>query len=66
LEPLRHPSIQDNPYLIVLTPRNGGHVGFVAAEIDGEDRFWAENRLVEFCRLMVQKMEDDEGRGNRK
>lgn len=51
-EPLRHPSIKANPYLLLLAPQNGGHVGFVASETEGEDRFWAENRIVEFCALV--------------
>lgn len=50
--PLLHPSVKENPYLLLLAPQNGGHVGFVAAEADGEDRFWAENRVVEFCKLL--------------
>jgi predicted alpha/beta-fold hydrolase len=60
-EPLRHPSIKENPYLLLLAPQHGGHVGFVASETEGEDRFWAENRLVEFCRLMVLESEGDDG-----
>lgn len=51
-DPLRHTSIVENPHIILLTPRCGGHVGFVGAETNGEDRFWAENRIVEFCRLV--------------
>jgi predicted alpha/beta-fold hydrolase len=46
----------DNPYLLLLAPRHGGHVGFIATrasrEEDDEDHFWAENRVVEFCRLL--------------
>ena len=49
--PFRHPSIAENPYLIFLAPERGGHVGFVSAETNGEDRFWVENRVVEFCKL---------------
>ncbi|HEY1403743.1 MAG TPA: alpha/beta fold hydrolase [Pyrinomonadaceae bacterium] len=50
---LRHPSVRTNPNLILLAPRHGGHVGFVAdGNTTGEDRFWAENRLVEFCERM--------------
>ncbi|HKP73827.1 MAG TPA: alpha/beta fold hydrolase [Pyrinomonadaceae bacterium] len=49
----RHSSLNSNPYVILLAPRHGGHVGFVADDhAPGEDRFWAENRLVEFCRLL--------------
>jgi len=51
-QPFRDPSIAENPYLIFLAPENGGHVGFIGAETNGEDRFWMENRLVEFCKLV--------------
>jgi predicted alpha/beta-fold hydrolase len=36
----------------LLGPEQGGHVAFLSAnEQNGEDRFWAENRVVEFCKL---------------
>ncbi|MGI9165097.1 MAG: YheT family hydrolase [Pyrinomonadaceae bacterium] len=84
-EPLRHPSIAANPYILLLDPERGGHVAFLASrpsrvnrdpvtrdaretqefepELSGndsrfpnhysatEDRFWAENRMVEFFTL---------------
>ncbi|MDT4968822.1 MAG: uncharacterized protein QOJ64_3559 [Acidobacteriota bacterium] len=53
-EPFRDPAIAANPYLIFLAPENGGHVGFLSAETNGEDRFWVENRAVEFCKLIHQ------------
>lgn len=56
-EPLRHASIEQNPYIILLAPESGGHVGFVAAEGNGEDRFWAENRIVEFCGLVHEGLQ---------
>jgi len=47
---LRHPSVGANPAIIMLAPMHGGHVGFVGdGKTSGEDRFWAENRLIEFC-----------------
>jgi hypothetical protein len=50
---LRHPSVGANPNLLLLAPRHGGHVGFVSdGNTAGEDRFWAENRLIEFCERM--------------
>ncbi|HYE63932.1 MAG TPA: hypothetical protein VD966_00025, partial [Pyrinomonadaceae bacterium] len=52
----RHPSVTDNPSVLLLAPPRGGHVGFVAARVNGEDRFWAENRLVEFCGLVHQRL----------
>lgn len=48
--PLRDPSIAANPYVLLIAPERGGHVAFVSAT-SGEDRFWAESRLVEFCRM---------------
>ncbi len=49
-----HPSITNNPYIVFIAPPHGGHVAFVAAR-DGnpENRFWAENRIVEFCQLIL-------------
>jgi predicted alpha/beta-fold hydrolase len=46
--PLRDPSIASNPYVLLIATERGGHVAFVSAS-PGEGRFWAENRLVEFC-----------------
>jgi predicted alpha/beta-fold hydrolase len=51
-DPLRHPSVAENPFILLLDPLHGGHVGFVAADTTGEDRFWAENRITQFCRLI--------------
>lgn len=48
----RDPAIENNPDVLLLTPTQGGHVGFIADDGRGEDRFWAENRVVEFCRLV--------------
>jgi predicted alpha/beta-fold hydrolase len=54
---LRHPSVGANPNLILLAPRHGGHVGFVSdGNTPGEDRFWAENRLIEFCERMRKEL----------
>ena len=58
-QPFRDPSIAENPYLIFLAPENGGHVGFIGAETTGEDRFWMENRIVEFCKLAHARQKDD-------
>ncbi|HVG28627.1 MAG TPA: alpha/beta fold hydrolase [Pyrinomonadaceae bacterium] len=49
----RDPSLRANPCVAFLAPLHGGHVGFMAdGAARGEDRFWAENRVVEFCRLV--------------
>jgi predicted alpha/beta-fold hydrolase len=45
----------DNPYLLLVKTEKGGHVAFVGAKTNSEDRFWAENRAVEFCNLVEQQ-----------
>ena len=54
--PLRDPSIDANPYVLKLAPKRGGHVAFISDEATakGEDRFWAENRLIDFCRAVSE------------
>jgi predicted alpha/beta-fold hydrolase len=60
---LRHPNVGANPNLILLAPRHGGHVGFVSdGNTAGEDRFWAENRIIEFCERMKGETENRKGR----
>jgi predicted alpha/beta-fold hydrolase len=55
--PFRDPSIAENPYLVFLAPEHGGHVGFLGADSNGEDRFWMENRVVEFCKLVYERLD---------
>src|SRR6185503_13562646 len=47
--PLTDPSISANPFVLVVATEKGGHVAFVSANVEDGDRFWAENRLVDFC-----------------
>jgi predicted alpha/beta-fold hydrolase len=52
--PLRNEKLAANPNILLLDPERGGHVAFISSERNGdEDRFWAENRAVEFCSLCV-------------
>lgn len=51
-EPLRDPSIAANPYVLLIATERGGHVAFLSST-PGEDRFWAESRLVEFCKMVA-------------
>lgn len=54
--PLRAASVKENSYVLLLAPEHGGHVGFLNDRTNGdEDRFWAENRVVEFCKLLDEK-----------
>jgi predicted alpha/beta-fold hydrolase len=41
-------SIQRNKNILVTAPRHGGHCGFLQLAHNGEDLFWAENRIVDF------------------
>ena len=40
--------------------RQGGHVGYLEQDLLGGDidRFWAENRLIDFFRLARQTLPD--------
>ncbi|HKR59645.1 MAG TPA: alpha/beta fold hydrolase, partial [Pyrinomonadaceae bacterium] len=53
--PLADPKVAQNPYILLVAPVQGGHVAFVGSETDHEDRFWAENRVIEFCKLVVKE-----------
>jgi len=51
-DPMRDPSIASNPYVLLLATEQGGHVAFVSAST-GEGRFWAESRIIDFCKLIA-------------
>ena len=42
------PLIQRHPQIQVIAPRHGGHCGFFHWAHNGEDPYWAENRIVDF------------------
>jgi predicted alpha/beta-fold hydrolase len=48
VEPFLDAAIADNPDVLLVLTRRGGHVGFLSDRTEGEDRHWAENRLVDF------------------
>jgi len=50
-EPLRDPVFAENPYILMIATKRGGHVAFISSATGNEDRFWAENRMVEFFQL---------------
>ena len=43
-----HSAIHENPCIELVTSKHGGHCAFISNE-RGDARFWAENRVVEFC-----------------
>ncbi len=42
------PALRKNPHIQLLAPERGGHCAFIS-RFAGDERFWAEARLVEFC-----------------
>lgn len=58
-ESFRAPTLTQNSNLILLTPRHGGHAGFISSRIEKEDCFWAENRVVEFAQHSSRLLQRD-------
>jgi len=44
--------IAENPFVLLMGPKHGGHVAFCGVRQADEDRAWAENRAVEFCKSL--------------
>lgn len=42
------PALRNNPAITLVAPTHGGHCGFFQRSRAGEDRYWAENRLLDF------------------
>lgn len=55
--PLRGEQFASNPHIFVLKTLHGGHTGFVNFRKTGDDldRHWAQNRAMEFFRLLEAK-----------
>ena len=43
-----NPALQHNSNITLMAVESGGHCGFFQCRQPGEDRYWAENRLIEF------------------
>jgi len=51
--PLVCPAVEENPRLMLALSKRGGHGAFVEGSRRDIDRSWAENRVVDFFRLLV-------------
>ncbi|HKX30008.1 MAG TPA: alpha/beta fold hydrolase [Blastocatellia bacterium] len=51
-EPFTDRRVTGNPSVFLSGSKYGGHVAFCGRRRPGEDRAWAENRAVEFCRRL--------------
>lgn len=49
----KDPRLKTNSSVLLLATRHGGHVAFCGRRQPDEDRAWAENRAVEFCRFLA-------------
>ena len=47
-EATRASGVERNPAILFKAPKHGGHCGFISDQ-GGSERFWAEQRVVEFC-----------------
>jgi hypothetical protein len=47
-EAIRASGAEQNPAIVFYASRYGGHCGFISNEA-GNERFWAEERLAQFC-----------------
>lgn len=51
--PFHLPALTSNPHVELVLTRHGGHCGFVAAEGQEDDGYWAERRIVEFAQRIT-------------
>lgn len=47
--PFREPALAANPNVHTVITRRGGHCGFLEAEQNGSDGYWAERTIVDFA-----------------
>jgi uncharacterized protein len=52
-EATRASGVEENPAITFVAPQHGGHCGFISGV--REERFWAEQRIVDFCAAFVKK-----------
>ncbi len=48
----RASGVEKNPAITFAAPRYGGHCAFISG-VRGEERFWAERRIVDFCSALM-------------
>jgi uncharacterized protein len=49
-EPFHSPEVSGNPAIRLVVTPHGGHCGFVSADRNGDDGYWAERMIVAFVR----------------
>ncbi len=51
VEPFADSALRANPHVTIVIESRGGHCGFLSSA-SGEERYWAEARIVEFCKAL--------------
>jgi predicted alpha/beta-fold hydrolase len=54
-------AVDQNPFVRLFVTERGGHVGFIAHDAPGEDRRWAENRIVAFVETIGEGRREEGG-----
>jgi uncharacterized protein len=54
--PFEHSAIRNNPNITLIATEHGGHCAFISRE-SGTERFWAEARIVEYCKNTSQLLD---------
>jgi hypothetical protein len=55
VEPFRDPRVTSNPNITVRVTQHGGHCGFVGDVTPTSDGYWAEDQIVTFASLIVDR-----------
>jgi predicted alpha/beta-fold hydrolase len=53
VEPFRDPRLAANPHIRLALTRHGGHCGFLGDAVNGDDGYWAEERIVSFATALA-------------
>jgi uncharacterized protein len=57
--PFENPAIRANPSITLVAAESGGHCAFISQQ-GGAERFWAEARIVDYCRGKSRLLGDRE------
>jgi predicted alpha/beta-fold hydrolase len=57
-EIFRHPAFESNPHLTLVTPKTGGHLGFISRE---KPRFWVDEAILGWIRYCSNKNPGNDG-----
>jgi predicted alpha/beta-fold hydrolase len=56
-------AVRDNPFVILLATEHGGHVGFISANREAQNRIWYEQKIVEYMKVLGESKETMKSEG---